>query len=141
MMPKAKRPIHCYKKVPIYYLAKNQLSKKMFGNFYLVPQTPYGDLDRDLEQPLNKFNLSSFSGKESAIYFNSLNEKYMHMHLAVLLNHEFKSIYYGNKMPKNVFCLENCFNNLSVDAWMAKTMTMSPDYESQGDPTHPPTKK
>ena len=45
MMPKTNAPIHRYKKAPIYYFAKNQLSKKMFGNFYLVPQMPYINLD------------------------------------------------------------------------------------------------
>ena len=51
-MPKANAPIHSYKKASIYYFAKNQLSKNIFGKSLLGNYARYGKSDRDSERPL-----------------------------------------------------------------------------------------
>ena len=69
MMSQINLPIHSYdhdhKNPRIHYSTKNQLSKKMLGNFYLASQTSCDNLDLNSSSLLKYINLRSSIRAES----------------------------------------------------------------------------
>ena len=105
---------------PIYYFAKNQLSKKMFGNFYLANEMRYIDLDFNLRSSICNCN-SNIICKSNDTSFNNLFQ-----------SHYFLQTNYVLQTNQFLFdCLFVCLENLAVQ----------PNSEKPGSPNSHTNKK